>query len=85
MVKLNEKLRAKYVIKTFLCAHRGKKFTARQICAFIVENKLCSKNSELHQNAVARMIQSDKRYGTILRDVQVEKVRGRNFYYMESL
>ena len=82
--KLNEKVRAKYVILTFLCCNRGRKFTAKQICEFMVNNHLNSRNSEVHQNAISRMIQSDKNTKSVLQDVQVEKRSGRNYYYLEA-
>ena len=83
--KLNEKLRAKYVILTFLCCNRGKKYTAKQICDFIVRNNLNSRNSEVHHNAISRLVEGDKRSKSVLQDVQVEKRSGRNYYYMEAL
>ena len=83
--KLNEKVRAKYVILTFLCCNRGRKYTAKQICDFIVRNNLNSRNSEVHQNAISRMVQSDKATKSVLQDVQVEKRSGMNYYYMEAL
>lgn len=83
--KLNEKLRVKYVILTFLCCNRGERFTAKEICEFIVRNKLNSRNSEVHHNAISRLVESDKHSKSVLQDVQVEKRGGRNYYWMESL
>ena len=85
MSRINEKLKTKYIIKTFLCCNRGQKFTARQIVEFIISNELNSINTEVHQNAISRMINSDIQFGSILKDVKVEKVNGRNYYWMESL
>lgn len=68
--KCNEKVKMKYVIKTFLCANKGKKYTSRQLCNFIVKNKLNSKNSYINPSAVTRLISSDT---YLLRDVMMEK------------
>ena len=83
MVRLNEKIKTKYIIKTFLCCNKGKKFTARQITDFIVGNKLNSNTSEVHYNAISRLIRGDQYPNSVLSDVKVEKIKGRNYYYME--
>ena len=74
VTKCEEKVKMKYVLKTFLCCHRGKKFTAKQITDFILENKLNSRNSELNRSAISNLIRSDV---YILRDVKYEKRNGR--------
>lgn len=84
MARVNEKIKTKYIIKTFLCAFRGQKFTSRQIADFIIDNELNSVNTEVNKNAIARMINSDIQFGSILKDVQVEKINGKNHYWMES-
>lgn len=84
MVNLDEKTKAKYVIKTFLCCNKGRKFTAREICNFIVENKLNRSNTSIHYNAIARLIKEDKYPNHILSNVKVEKNKGRNYYYIEN-
>lgn len=73
VTKCHEKVKMKYVLKTFLCCNKGKKFTAKEIVNFILENKLNSSNSELNRSAITRLIKSDV---YILRDVKCEKEDG---------
>ena len=40
MSNIPDKTKMKIVIKTFLCANRGKWFTSKQLCDFINSNKL---------------------------------------------
>ena len=84
MARERDKTKTKWIILTFLLCNKGKKFTTSQMSDFLIENKLNRKNSELKSSAIARMINSDIQFGTILRDVKVEKVRGRNYYWMEA-
>ena len=85
MGRVNEKLKTKYIIKTFLCCFRGEKFTSKQIADFIIANELNSINTEVNKNAIARMINSDIQFGSILKDVKVKKIKGRNHYWMENV
>ena len=85
MGRINEKLKTKYIIKTFLCCNRGQKFTSKQLVDFILLNGLNSANTEMNQNAVARMINHDIQFGSVLGNVKCEKIDGRNHYWMESL
>ena len=84
MARDTDKTKAKWIILTFLICNRGKKFTSKQLQDFIVENNLYRSSSELNKVAISRMIASDKKFGTILRDVQVEKVGGRNYYWVDA-
>ena len=84
MARDTDKTKAKWILLTFLICNKGKKFTTKQLADFLIENNLNRSNSELQPNAIARMINSDIQFGTILRDVQVEKIRGRNHYWMEG-
>ena len=80
--KCDEKVKMKYVIKTFLSCNRGKRFSAKEICEFIVGNGLNSRNSELNRSAIAHLIKSDV---YILSDVRMERVNGsgRLLYWVE--
>ena len=76
--KLKERTKYKIVVRTFLSANKGKKYTARQINDFIIENKLCSSKSLIHYNALIRLVKEDKRMNGILSNVEFEK---KHLYY----
>lgn len=77
--KCDEKVKMKYVIKTLLSCNKGKKFTAKEICEFIVENKLNSRNSMINQSTVSRLIKSDV---YLLRSIQIDEDSHPNRYYI---
>lgn len=79
--RCSEQVKMKYVIKTFLCCNKGKKFTAKQICKFILDNKLSSRDSELNRSSIARLIKSDV---YILSDVHIEKKGNLNYYFITA-
>jgi len=70
----------KYVLKTFLCANKGKKYTAKEIYTFIVDNKLNSKGTELNRSAISRLVKSDT---YVLSDVKMEKIKGRTYFWVD--
>lgn len=80
MARMNEKVKTKYIIKTLLCCNKGKKFSTKDICNFIIENKLHSRNTEINQNAIARLIKADQIPNSVLTDVKIEKIKGKNYY-----
>ena len=78
--RCEEKVKMKYVLKTFLCANKGKKYTAKEIYTFIVDNKLNSKGTELNRSAISRLVKSDT---YVLSDVKMEKIKGRTYFWVD--
>ena len=75
-------LKAKYIIITYLSANKNKKFTARQINQFILENHILGSNLTVSDKKIINMIKLDKRQRRgVLKNVQVDKQgRAMRFY-----
>lgn len=54
-------LKVRYIVLTFLMCNRGKKFTAKEIWSFIIENNLLPSTSTMpYPHALAGMVRRDK-------------------------
>ena len=71
------------LIKAFLVLNRGRKYTAKQICEFINNGGFALNQYSVVPKTVSYHINA-ARYtpGSMLYDVQVEKVGGYNHYWV---
>ena len=76
--------KAKYVILTFLTANKNKKFTAKQIKQFMLENKIMGTNLNITDKRIINYIKKDRLSTTgILKNVKIEKIgRSIKFFIM---
>ena len=63
MSNVSDNLKLKLVIKTFLCANRGKWFTSKQLCDFINSNRLVGRSgitpAQLSQYLKPQLLRSE--------------------------
>ena len=71
------------LIKAYLLFNKGKKCTAHEIAEFINTNGFGLNQYSLHPKRVSHMINSARwNNSNILYGVQVEKIDGRNHYWL---
>ena len=72
------------LIKAYLVFNRGKRCTAGEIADFINNNGFSLNQYSLHPTRVSHMINSARwSNSNMLYEVRVEKVNGRNQYWVE--
>lgn len=77
MVKDSTNNRVRVLIKSFLCANKGKKLSAREIANFINTYNFGLNRHQVTPEKVTRMIQADYNSSSILHEIQRERKNGR--------
>ena len=79
MAKESTEKKVRLIIKTFLFAHKGKKFTSTQIAQFVNTNPLGLGKYNTTSVTVTRW--SKDKYKYFFRDVKMERANERNVWY----
>lgn len=74
---MKDKAKLKIIVKTFLCANRGKWFTSRQICEFINHNDLGTR-AGVTPTSLTRFLNTDFLYRE---RISRERKNSRNVWY----
>lgn len=79
MVKESTEEKARLIIKTFLYANKGKKYTSKQIAYFVNSNPLGLGKFNLTSVTVTRWIKDKHRW--FFRNVKMERTNERNVWH----
>ena len=79
MVALSTEAKAKIIVKTFLAANPGKKFTGSQIAAFMNGNNLGLGKYNVNAAQISRWIKYSN--SILLREVKKERKGKKNVWY----
>lgn len=83
MTTIDDNTKLKYVIKTLLCCFKEEKLSGVEISQFIVKNKLFRKTTIITPHKIYYIVmQEHRKNGTILNDVNMEKIDGKYHYWV---
>ena len=77
------KAKVRTLIKAYLVFHKGKKCSGKEIAEFINTNKFGLATHNVHPAEVSRMVAGGNSIGHMLYDVQTEKIKGLNHFWVE--
>lgn len=80
MVKEETENKARLIIKVFLFANKGKKFTSKEIAYFVNSNPFGLGKYNVTSVAVTRWIK-DQKHKYFFRDVNMERTNQRNVWH----